>query len=185
MYTYIIENTQCLLLFSSWRKEMKKVAVLLLVLVLTISLVTSPVFAQDENAKGVVKANLLGGTYPNWYVVGSVILGITPDGKLIVNVNMDTEPDLEDYNVGVVVWYSPTGTPPGPPEEADFREIVEDVLDTNATGQGNVQVQLYVDPPTTYGSIWVRVYVREDLPAPGTVPEYRSGYPTPIKVPLK
>ena len=50
-------------------------------------------------------------------VVGSVVLNTTASGQLLVNVNMDTEPNLVDYDVIVRVFcrnpMNPSPPPPG------------------------------------------------------------------------
>jgi hypothetical protein len=162
---------------------MKKLAILFMVIVLIICLAASPVYAKGENAKGAVKVDLVEvGTGPDWNVVGSAILNTTASGKLIVNVNMDTEPNLVDYDVAVLVFYSPPPPTPVPPHVFQY---FPDVLDTNAKGQGNAHVQVNIDPPPTNSSIWVVVVVRE-VPAtgPGDLPDYYN-MPPPVEVPLK
>jgi hypothetical protein len=167
-------------------EKMKKIAILL-VLVLTICLIASPVSAKGENAKGAVKADiveLLGmnpGPPPQYLfgdVVGSVIFNTTASGKLIANVNMDSAPNLEDYDVIVVVWYaSPT---PGSQSFFPF----DDVLDTNAQGEGNALVMVDIDLSLTNGNnIWASVSVRP-APGPPPLPPYIM-QPPPVEVPLK
>jgi len=166
---------------------MKRIAILL-VLVLTICLVASPVSAKGENAKGAVKADIvellgINPEPPPLYlfgdVVGSVIFNTTASGKLIANVNMDAAPNLEDYDVIVVVWYAP----PTPGSQSFFP--FDDVLDTNAQGQGNALVMVDIDLSSTNGSnIWASVSVREGPTDPPTPPPYIM-QPPPVEVPLK
>ena len=166
---------------------MKKIVILLLVLVLTICLVASPASAKGENAKGAMKADiveLLGRNPepPPQYlfgdVVGSVIFNTTASDKLIANVNMDAAPNLEDYDVIVVVWY----TPPIPGSESFFP--FDDVLDTNAQGEGNAIVMVDIDLSFTNGNnIWASVSVRP-APGPPPLPPYIM-QPPPVEVPLK
>ena len=169
---------------------MKKLAILFMVSVLIICLAASPVYAKGENAKGAVKVDLVEvNTGPDWNVVGSAILNTTASGKLIVNVNMDTEPNLEDYDVFIVVRYAPLPVPPPLPlPSPDVWEYFNDILNTNAKGQGNAHVQVDIDPPPTNSSIWVVVIVREQPspppPEPVVPPDYYN-MPPPVEVPLK
>jgi hypothetical protein len=171
---------------------MKKFTLLIMVLMLTAILAVSPVYAKGEDAKGAVKVDLVevlwdygppGG--PPFIVspgdvVGSAILNTTASGKLNVLVNMDTEPNLEDYDIFVSVFYSP---PPFVPP-SDAIGIFGDILNTNAQGQGNAQVKVDIDPPQTNSSIWVVVVVREQPTVPYTPPDYFN-MPPPVEVPLK
>ena len=166
---------------------MKKLLVSIVVLSLMVSLVASPAYAQGENAKGAVKVDLVEwNSGPEWIVVGSAILNTTASGKLIVVVNVDTEPNLEDYDVIVFARYAPPPypPPPAPPPPIDASGVFPDVLDTNARGQGNAQVKVDIGPPQTESSIWVSVTVRQQPTDPWTPPEYHI-MPLPVEVPLK
>jgi hypothetical protein len=143
---------------------MKKLTILFIIFVLIACLAAYPIYAAGENAQGAVKVDLVGvGTAPDWNVVGSAMLKTTSSGELTVDVNMDTEPNLEDYDVVAIVRYYP---PPYPqPSPFDVLGYFEDVLNTNAQGQGNTHVELVIDPPPTNSSIWAVVAVREE-PSP-------------------
>jgi len=118
-------------------------------------------------------------------VVGSVILNTTASGKLIVNVNVDTEPNLEDYDILVHVRYYPLPWPFPPPPPTPL-SIFDDVLDTNGKGQGNATVKVDLDPPPTNECFcWVIVNIKEGPTIPWTPPEYTIDEGLPVAVPLK
>ena len=157
---------------------MKKLAVFALVLALAVSLVAVPVYAKSDNAKGAVKADLAeyfgGGSSGD--VVGSVILNTTASGMLIVVINMDTIPNLEDYDVRVHI-------------NGVYKPIFEDVLNTNANGNGNAQVKVNLldengDPRFTGPTIGVDVVLRPSF-SPNTTPCYTTNWPADVIVPLK
>lgn len=164
---------------------------LFLVLILAFCLLPSSVSAQGESANGAAHVNLVEVvinpgppiTIENGDAVGSVLLNTTADRKLIVNLNMDTKPNLEDYDIIINVFYTPPPLPPTPLGTPDIVEIFPDKLDTNSKGQGNVQVQLDINPPPTNDMIWVIVNVREGPTDPPTPPAYRLE--EPAVVPLK
>jgi len=141
-----------------------------------------PTKARSDNARGAVKADLTyydpaapDGVDP---VVGSVILNTTASGSLIVVINMDTIPDLDDYDVRVHITDDD-----GPKVYFTF----EDVLSTNRKGNGNAQVKVNLldedgDPLFTGQTIGVDVVLRPSFP--GT-PCYTTDWPTDVIVPLK
>ena len=161
---------------------MKKLIVFSLVLAIMISLVGITVEAKSDNAKGAVKADLTvfyGTGQPAGPVVGSVILNTTASGSLIVVINIDTIPDLEDYDVRVHINRGPDVHNP----------IFEDVLSTNAKGNGNAQVKVNLldetgDPCFTGPTIGVDVVLRSSF-SPNTTPCYTTNWPTDVIVPLK
>ena len=120
----------------------------------------------------------------NGDIVGKVILNTTASGNLEVLVNMDTEPNLEDYDVIVVVrYYSPPYSPP-PGSPPDVYERFPDILHTDTDGHGNAHVSVGINPPPTDSSIWVTIRVRElpPPPPPPTPPRYMT---EPVEVSLK
>ena len=144
---------------------------------------------KQQASNGSVKSSLVEvATGPNWNVVGSLLLNTTPGGKLNVKVNIDTEPNLQDYDIVVSVFYSGPPPPPTPLEPPDLFRVFPGVIDTNAQGQGNAKVSLDISPPSTSDSIWVIVNVRErpspPPPSPFVQPEYHN-LPPPVEVPLK
>jgi len=159
---------------------MKKLVLFALVLAIMISLVAIPVYAKSDSAKGAVKADLTyydpaapDGVDP---IVGSVILNTTASGSLIVVINLDTIPDLEDYDVRVHI-------------NGVYKPIFEDVLSTNAKGNGNAQVKVNLldengDPRFTGPTIGVDVVLRPSF-NPNTKPCYTTNWPTDVIVPLK
>jgi hypothetical protein len=103
-------------------------------------------------------------------VLGSVTLNTTASGKLVVVINVDSIPDLEDYDVRVHINNS-------------YKPIFEDVLSTNAKGQGNAQVK--VDVSSFSGeTISVDVVLRPHFD-PNGWPCYTTNWPTDVVVPLK
>ncbi len=154
---------------------MKKLILLALVLTLALSLVAVPVFAKSENANGAVKADLTYHKTPippgEDAVVGTVILNTNASGKLIVVINIDTIPNLEDYDARIHI----NGT---------YKPIFEDVLSTNAKGNGNAQLK--VDVSEFSGeTIGVDVVLRQSFSPAGTFPCYTTNWPTDVIVPLK
>ncbi len=159
---------------------MKKFMILAIVLVMAVSLVAVPVYAKSDSAKGAVKADL---TYHDPAapvgvdpVVGSVILNTTASGSLIVVVKVRTIPDLEDYDVKVHI-------------NGVYKPVFEDVLSTNAKGNGNTQVKVNLldengDPRFTGSTIAVDVVLRPSF-SPNTKPCYTTNWPTDVIVPLK
>ena len=152
---------------------MKKLLIVSVAIAVIACLVAGPAFAAPGNGIGAVKADLTyydpaagPGVDP---VVGSVILNTTASGILIVNINIDTV-CLEDYDVRVHINNS-------------YKPIFEDVLSTNAKGQGNAQVK--VDVSSFVGdSITVDVVLRPSF-SPNTTPCYTTNWPTDVIVPLK
>lgn len=165
---------------------MKKLFILLLVVTLVVCLSVSPVRAAEDEGKGAVKTVLVEtASAPDWIIAGSLVLNTTASGVLIVNISMDTEPYLEDYDVMVVVLYSPPPVPPLPsPPPPDVMAYFDDVLDTNPRGHGNVHLTVPVDPPEENEYIWVSVSIRE-MPATSPTPPRFSNMPPPVMVPLK
>lgn len=165
---------------------MKKLIVFSLVLAIMISLVGIPVEAKSDNAKGAakgaVKADLTefyGTGQPAGPVVGSVILNTTASDSLIVVINIDAVPNLEDYDVRVHIIdkYGPK-----------YFFTFEDVLSTNAKGNGNAKVKVNLldesgDPLFTGPTIGVDVVLRPNFP--NTTPCYTTNWPTDVIVPLK
>lgn len=163
---------------------MKKVIVFSLVLAIMISLVGITVEAKSDSAKGAVKADL---TYYDPAappevdpVVGSVILNTTASGSLIVVINIDAVPNLEDYDVRVHIIdkYGPK-----------YFFTFKDVLSTNAKGNGNANVKVNLldengDPRFTGSTIGVDVVLRPSFDPNGT-PCYTTNWPTDVRVPLK
>ncbi len=163
---------------------MKKLIVFSLVLAIMISLVGIPVEAKSDSAKGAVKADLRyydpaapDGVDP---VVGSVILNTTASGSLIIVINIDTIPDLEDYDVRVHIIdeYGPK-----------YFFTFEDVLSTNAKGNGNAKVKVNLldesgNPRFTGPTIGVDVVLRSSF-SPNTTPCYTTNWPNDVIVPLK
>ena len=159
---------------------MKKLIVFSLVLAIMTSLVGIPVDAKSDSAKGAVKADLRYydpaapvGVDP---VVGSVILNTTASGSLIVVINIDTIPDLEDYDVRVHI-------------NGVYKPIFVDVLSTNAKGNGNAKVKVNLldesgDPRFTGPTIGVDVVLRPSF-SPNTTPCYTTNWPIDVIVPLK
>jgi len=164
---------------------MKKMGILFLVFVLTTCLFASSVYAKGDSAEGAVEVDLVQWqTGPNWNVVGSVILNTTANGKLVVNLNMDTVPNLEDYDIVVAVRYYPPPYIPISDYPPNILETFSDVLDTNAKGKGNVNVKVDIDPPIGNSNVWVIISVSEQASGPSIPPEYITKHP-PAKVPVK
>ena len=86
-------------------------------------------------SKGEVKVDLV--KYGTQNVVGSATLNTTEDGVLNVQVNMDTEPNLKDYDVVAIMVYSDPSEGLGAPDKVEY---FADLLDTDAKGQGSVLV---------------------------------------------
>ena len=142
--------------------------------------VPPPIYVPLKPAisKGAIKVDLVDiGTGPNWDVVGSLVLNTAESGKLNVEVNVDTESNLEGYDILVFVFY---GVPPPAPAPADVFNVFPGVLSTNDMGQGNARVSVDINPPPTNENIWVIVQVN----AGPQVPEYFN-MPPPIVVQLK
>ena len=164
---------------------MKKLIVFALVLAIMTSLVAIPVYARSDSARGAVKADLTvyqqgGGDLTKDTVVGSVILNTTASGKLIVVINIDAVPNLEDYDVRVHINRG---------SQNYINPIFEDVLNTNAKGNGNAQVKVNLldengDPLYSGETIRVRVVLRPSFD-PNTTPCYTTNWPTDVIVPLK
>ena len=119
------------------------------------------------------------GTGPNWNVVGALVLNTRASGKLIAHVNMDTEPNLEDYDVIIHVFYSPPAPGPVP---GHVTGVFPDVLNTSARGRGDAQAEVDIDPSQTNDSICIIVVVIEDVAVP---PPAYLDMPPPVRVPLK
>ncbi len=163
---------------------MKKLVVFTLVLALAVSLVAVPVYAKSENAKGAVKADLTvyeqgDGDLTKDTVMGSVILNTTASGSLIVVIKIDAVPNLDDYDVRVHINRSSPNY---------INPIFEDVLNTNAKGNGNAQVKVNLldengGPLYSGETIRVRVVLRPSFP--NTTPSYTTNWPTDVIVPLK
>jgi len=159
---------------------MKKVFSIVLLLILLVTLIASPVYAKGNNAKGAVKADLTvfqqdTGELPKGTVVGSVVLNTTANGDLIVVINMDAVPGIEDYDVRVWINY---------PAYAPY--TFEDVLNTNAKGNGNAQVKLSLEESVyNADNVKVSVVLRPYFsPYLGT-PCYTTNWPVDVIVPLK
>lgn len=163
---------------------MKRLVVFALVLAIMISLAAIPVYAKSDSAKGAVKADLTyykpaapPGVDP---VVGSVILNTTASGSLIVVIKIDAVPNLDDYDVRVHINRGSLNY---------INPIFEDVLNTNAKGNGNAQVKVNLldengDPLYSGETIRVRVVLRPSFD-PNTTPCYTTNWPTDVIVPLK
>lgn len=136
---------------------MKKLIALIFVLVLSISLMATPVLGAPGNGNGAVKVDLwqIHGPTPD-SVVGSVVMNTTASGELIVVVNIDTVPDQGADNVqppltgyDVRVWINGVPT------------TVSDVLSTNANGQGNATVKVALGDYGAATDITVNIVVRD------------------------
>jgi hypothetical protein len=166
----------------------KTIGALLLCLVLVV-IMAVPVMATPGKAQGSVKVNLYTAVWdginpnlknyvPSDTVVGSIIINTTANGKLNVLINIDNQPNLEDYDVRIIIleWdpKPPIADPPNPP-------IFKDILKTNAQGHGNAQITRAI-PTTAMGDmITVQVRIAEQLPSP-TGPAFLT---RPATVPLK
>lgn len=111
---------------------MKKVFCIVLLLILSATLIGSPVYAGGDNAKGAVKADLVVLGEPDT-VVGSVVLNTTANGYLIAVINMDDAPGMSDYDVRVFV---------NRVNEYSHYDDFINVLNTNAQGHGNCRIKV-------------------------------------------
>ena len=168
---------------------MKKVFCIVLLLILSVTLTVSPVYARSDNAKGAVKADLvefIAADDPGG-VVGSVLHNTTDDGYLILVINVDNTTDpLVNYDVRV--WVN---RPPKTPAGALLKYTVTDVLNTNAQGHGNYRVKVELPIPDTFTDDYVTVVVvlrpefDTNQPSQCYQTEYLEWWTEGVKVPLK
>jgi hypothetical protein len=154
---------------------MRKILLSLAIALTMVIALTAPATAASNGSVTVALVKM--GTGPDWDVVGSLVLNTTGSGKLNVDVNVDIEPDLADYDVVILVFYRVSQPPPAPP---DVATVFRDVLNTNTTGQGNAHVSVDINPPPANDCVWVIVLMSAGLGSP----EY-SNMPPSIEVPLK
>lgn len=135
------------------------------------------VFPVLAGGNGAVKYDLMQYGPPLADPVGSVVLNTTANGYLIAVVNIDEMPDLDNWDVKIVVRPSTC--------YGAYNEIFDDVLDTNAKGQGNATVKMqlmdYSVCNPAVDEIEVIVLIRQDIQSL-TLPWAETGH---VMVPLK
>ena len=140
-------------------------ASLVLILAMTFA---APVFAGGN---GAVKVDLWNMRADPDALVGSVILNTTANGFLIVLINVDEGANLADWDVRVMIEGVTTH--------------FDDVLNTNAQGNGNVMLKVPLAESYPGDTITVNVWMSQDLPpAPLPDPLYETPW-NQTEVPLK
>lgn len=157
---------------------MKKIFIGLLMASLLLGLIASPVSAAS---KGAVKTDLTvyqkgSGDIPVGTVVGSAVLNSTANGILNVLVNIDSVPNMVDYDIRV--WVDRAANP------TTYATFV-DVLDTNAQGQGNASVKVDLSQFNITGAAISVIVVLRPSMALQTQPCYTTDWPNGVLVPLK
>jgi hypothetical protein len=134
----------------------------LMILSLSLATVAPAIAAEPETvtSNGSIKVDLLTNVsgLPNQPKVGEVILNTTGSGRLQMLTKVDSVPNLENWDVGVLWGYVNT--------EGD--EIWEwftfiDVLKTNNEGKGNAIVKLDIPADVAGGVMAVLFGIGEDL----------------------
>jgi hypothetical protein len=154
---------------------MERILIALALCLILVGVMTVPVMADPDNKQGAIKCDLKTApiTSPEAKIVGSVILDTTASGEINILINIDTEPDLEDYDVMVVYW-----TP-----DKIWHKILtaEDVLDTNANGHGNVQLKADIPENYPYQKYVLTVFLGPSFPSPLPGYKYGGGGILPVK----
>ena len=142
----------------------------LIVLSLSLATVTPAMAAEPEtvSSNGSVKVDLLTNYFdppfgrPDLPKVGEVILNTTGSDRLQMLTKVDSVPDLENWDVGILWAYINTKG-----EEIWEWFTFIDVLKTNAEGKGNVMVKLDI-PDDISGDVMVVLFgIAEDLTTSG------------------
>jgi hypothetical protein len=138
---------------------------LVLVLAMTFAV---PAFAGGKGAVNVALWNMRAN--PD-VIVGSVILNTTANGFLIVLINADEGANLEDWDVRITI--------------EGVMTHFDDVLNTNAQGNGNVMLEVPLAESYPGDTVTVNVWMSQDLPAaPSPAPLYETPW-NQTEVPLK
>lgn len=145
---------------------MKKLGLILIALVLALGLMAMPVFAGGN---GAVKADIVG-PYPGGPLepVGSVIFNTTGNGNIIAVVNVDALPGLVDWDARVSI-------------QGYGSQIFDNVLTTNANGQGNETLMVDTKDFSAASTIKVEVTLRSQIPG-GPNPYYETAALVTISV---
>ena len=162
---------------------MRKLCLIMIALTLSVAMLATSVAptmaASPETSKGSVKADLLHFVpsdpwNPASPPVGSVIMNTTASRRLQVSVNIDSVPNLEDWDILVMFW--DLASLPSPA----YLGLALDVLDTNAKGQGNAMTELDIPVQIVGDSILVAIWVAPDNSQPRN-PPYAGGALVPLK----
>jgi hypothetical protein len=121
---------------------MKKIVVVLSLVALAVVLTAVPASVAGAKTRGAERVPLYASSGA---IVGSAIINTTADGALIVLVDIDSVPNLVDYDILVGIAEDPQST------NGIWLGVGHDVLNTNAQGDGNAELKM--DIPAGWSAV--------------------------------